>query len=367
MEDYVQHAIRSLHPAFLSHADWVHFPALQDYCHVWDAYASSSSLSSSTYPSSNDRKHHNRPFAVFRLGNGKPIPAGLAGYFYYYAPGGPVPPTAGEIRFRVIPRGPPNLHLFNQSQNLLSDSERGLPWHLPLTTIAARDSYQVYREVLLRDGLVSPELLARAAEMGREVLGERSGGRKAQVVHGFRQPWFIDFGSKVHWWWFMGADKLHTTPPMPNILSWKVGQDRTPSPWLGTALCSFFPDAHPRLRGHRVVKIKVVKLLSPITPNPEFPEELRYLVSAPEAEPREGAFLRRGQPLWQMDVDREGVEKGRREGFGALFANLGLPPLRTDKALRQKVPGEELTSQGGLKGQSSEDREGRRTLRSLVR
>ena len=93
-------------------------------------------------------------------------------------------------------------------------------------------------------------------------------------------------------------------------------------------------------RGHRTVKIKVLKLLSPVTPNPEFPEELRYLVSASEAEPREGAFLRRGQPLWQMVLDGEGVDSARREGFGALFANLGLPPLRTSKALRPKLPGD---------------------------
>ena len=135
----------------------------------------------------------------------------------------------------------------------------------------------------------------------------------------------------------------------------------------GTALCAFMPDHHPRLRGHRTVKIKVLKLLSPVTPNPEFPEELRYLVSAPEAEPREGAFLRRGQPLWQMVLDGEGVDSARREGFGALFANLGLPPLRTSKALRPRLPGDKELERIEKSGErAGEKEEGRRVLRSLV-
>ena len=76
------------------------------------------------------------------------------------------------------------------------------------------------------------DVLARAAAMGRQAMGE---GRKVPVVHSFGQPWFIDFASKVHWWWFMGAERLYPVPPMANVLSWKVGNDRTPSPWLGAS------------------------------------------------------------------------------------------------------------------------------------
>ena len=234
-EHYIQHSIRTLNPAFVTKTDYIQFPVDQDQCYIWDAYASSTPIS--TAPNEPSR----RPFTIVRAGDGRLFPSGLGGYFYYYLPMGPVPPTAGEIRFRCVPDVSPEF--FNQGHDFIANPEHGLPWHLPLTTIATRDSHQVFRNILLNDRLVTGDVLARAAEMNKHLVKARMGGMgaKVPVVHSFGQPWYIDFETRVHWWHFMGADRVHILPPMPNIFSWKVGEDRTPSPWLGA------PAAHPCL------------------------------------------------------------------------------------------------------------------------
>ena len=123
------------------------------------------------------------------------------------------------------------------------------------------------------------------------------------------------------------------------------------------------------------MRAQVLKLLRPVAQNPEFPPELRHLVSAPEAAPREGHLLTHGLPWWQFDVDGENVGRARREGFGALFANTGLPPLRTERALRPRPPGVKEWKEAGMKRSrkegapdgASEENERRRTLQSRVR
>ncbi|PIL28852.1 hypothetical protein GSI_08898 [Ganoderma sinense ZZ0214-1] len=357
---YIQHSIRTLNPAFVTQAEYVQFPEAQDHCYIWDAYATSTPLSTDT----NDPSHR-RPFSIVRASDTKQFPAGLGGYFYYYLPAGPVPPTAGEIRFRCVPFRSPEF--FNQGHDFVADPDRGLPWHLPLTTIATRDSHQVFRNILLSDRLITPNILARAAEMGKALSKARTAGAKVPVLHSFGQPWYFDFETRVNWWHFMGVDKVHILRPMPNILTWKVGSDRTPSPWLGAALCVFKPDHLPTLRGRRVVRAKVLKILRPVAQNPEFPPELRYLVDAPAAvPPRAGDILHHGVPFWQFDVDGDNVDHARRAGFGALFANTGLPALRTERALRPRAPGVKEWERG--RGVEVEEDEGwKRTLRSRVR
>lgn len=122
------------------------------------------------------------------------------------------------------------------------------------------------------------------------------------------------------------------------------------------------------------MRAQVLKLLRPVAQNPEFPPELRYLVSAPEAAPREGQLLTHGLPWWQFDVDGENVRRARREGFGALFANAGLPPLRTERALRPRPPGMRELEMAGMRRSRKEgasegvnEENERRTLQSRVR
>ena len=98
--------------------------------------------------------------------------------------------------------------------------------------------------------------------------------------------------------------------------------------------------SHPYAPVHRVVKIRVLKLLTPVTPNPAFPAELRYLVEDSRSRPREGVTLRRGAHPWTIDLDDGGTYDKARQAFAALFANAGLPPLRVNRPLRPRAPGE---------------------------
>ncbi|RDX45487.1 hypothetical protein OH76DRAFT_1357790 [Lentinus brumalis] len=318
---YVQASIKTLNPHYLTEADYIHLPSEQEYVFVWDALARSTTVQVSA-------KVNRRPCATFRPGKSPmTFPAGLAGYLYYWVPATPAPPTAGEIRFRRM--FTPSPLAFNNGQDLLSAN--GLPWRLQLPTIATFDLYQVYRDILLRDGLVSKETFAIAADMGRQ---RKTWDVESQgLVHSFGQPWYLDLGSKVHWWQFMGERDLFKSAPLPNVLSFKTGDTRLPSPWLGKALCKFVRDEHPRHEEHRVVNIKYHQILQ-LQPNPEFPVELRDIVK----EPKVNTHLRRGLHPWQLDLDA--CPSALRQGFHVLFANSRLPPLRTSRSLRSKPVGE---------------------------
>ena len=318
---YVQASIKTLRPENLTEDDYIHLPTEQEYVFVWDALARSTTVHVT-------RKANRRPCATFRPGKTSlTFPAGLSGFLYYWTPFTSAPTTAGEIRFRRT--FSPSPLSFNSGRDLLSAN--GLPWRLQLPTIATFDLYQVYRDLLLRDGLVSRETFAIAADMGRQ---RKAWGIESQgLVHSFHQPWCIDLGSKVHWWQFMGERDLFKSIPLPNVLSTKIGGERVPSPWRGRALCKFVPDEHPRHQGGQVVNIKYHKVLE-LKPNPDFPDDLRYVVQ----EPKIGALLKRGPHPWQLDIDNS--PRTLREGFHVLFANARLPPLRDSRSLRSKPVGE---------------------------
>lgn len=205
----------------MTDADFIHFPTEQQYAHIWDAFGSSDLTDIS--------EHGKRPYTYFRPGKMQTFPAGLQGFLYYYMQHGPAPAIAGEIRFRVTHGSSPIG--FNNGYDL--KSAHGLPWRLELLTIAAYPDFNVFRDILLRDELVSEQTMILAATLGRE---RRTWASATSLVHSFGQPWYLDLGSRTHWWHFMGADRLQPMQPFSNILSWKTGEHRLPSPWLGASI-----------------------------------------------------------------------------------------------------------------------------------
>ncbi|KAI0677778.1 hypothetical protein C8Q78DRAFT_1004392 [Trametes maxima] len=364
LSEYVQPLIRTLRPEELSESDHVYLPVDQHDCYLWDALSPArpgDRPPPPSAPSSSSSAKEHRPFATFRFNERQPFPAGLSGFFYYYTPPGPAPPAAGELRFRqTFDRSPYGW----QSGTDLS-SAHGLPWRIQLPTIAAFPQHAPIRNILLRDRLLSPEDLRVAAEMGRT----RSRRREiAPLIHSFYQPFFLDFASPIHWWHFMGPDRIHFTRPMANILSIKQGPHRLPSPWLGGAICAFIPSQRrfPTGSPKRIINVRILRLVSPSVsspphdtdadtdtspdastdtpdsstdlsstpsssstssptpiPNPAFPEHLRPLVPTP---PRAGDVIRRGKLPWSLDLDA--CAPWRATGFNVLFDNRELPRLR---------------------------------------
>ncbi|KAI0650971.1 hypothetical protein C8Q79DRAFT_1084815 [Trametes meyenii] len=363
LSEYVQPLIRTFRPEHLSEADHVHFPVDQHYCYLWDALSPARPSDRPPSPRAASSKEH-RPFASFRFNDHQPFPAGLGGFFYYYTPPGPAPPAAGELRFRKTYDNNP----YGWQGGVDLPSAHGLPWRIQLPTLAAFHQHAPIRNVLLRDRLVSPEDLDVAAQMGEERASRRE---TAPLIHSFHQPFFLDFGSSIHWWHFMGPDRIHFTRPMANILSIKHGPHRLPSPWLGGAICAFIPSQRrfQTPTPKRIISVRILRLLPPsapssshdtrvpassldtttsppdadspdsidsslfaspapssepvVIPNPAFPAHLRGLVPTP---PRAGDVIRRGKLPWSLDLDA--CEPWRADGFRVLFDNRSLPRLR---------------------------------------
>lgn len=85
------------------------------------------------------------------------LPHETKGWLYYYRPPSR-PPTAGEVRFRLLP--PTGKFNFASGTDLSLRSGR-LPYAIRLMDIATRINYRMLANVLLRDQLVSQDLLER--------------------------------------------------------------------------------------------------------------------------------------------------------------------------------------------------------------
>ncbi|KAI0328803.1 hypothetical protein GY45DRAFT_1254107 [Cubamyces sp. BRFM 1775] len=314
--NYVQPTIRTLRSEALSPSDHVLFSADQEYCFVWDALATQSSPSD---PATEDTKP---PLATIRYSTaGTHFPAGLQGFFYYYNYAGPAPRTSGEIRFRKTYSSDPSS--FSSGKDL--EATHGLPWRLQLLTIAAFDKHRALRDILLRDGLVDEETMKIAAEMGTARAQRKE---TIPLIHTFRQPFYLDFASPLHWWNFMDSQRLHFSRPMANITSIKLHGERMPPPWLGSAICTFVKSKSPYHQNSRVINVAVLSIVDPVQRNPDFPEDLYELAPTP---PRPKSILRRGTRVWALDLDD--CDPQRSEGFHVLFENEKLPPLRTGRIL----------------------------------
>ncbi|TBU54997.1 hypothetical protein BD310DRAFT_718106 [Dichomitus squalens] len=92
------------------------------------------------------------------------FPPNTAGFLYYHTP--PYsPPLAGEVRFRITPS--PDTASLSEGNDLLT--EYGIPWKIPLLHMTDKKGYTGLQTLLLRDGLVTPQLLDIATSISKSV------------------------------------------------------------------------------------------------------------------------------------------------------------------------------------------------------
>jgi hypothetical protein len=93
---------------------------------------------------------YRRAMMTYSPRNPQPFPPGSRGFLYYTAPPG-LPPTAGEIRFRITPSSSPTS--FHQGSDLLGPF--GMPWRVQVFSRASSSSWGTLFESLLRDGQIT--------------------------------------------------------------------------------------------------------------------------------------------------------------------------------------------------------------------
>jgi len=138
------------------------------------------------------------------------FPEGTRGFLYYNSPKAGVPPAAGELRFRLMPRNLPAVS-FVQGSDLQVETD--IPWHIPLLAMVERSEcvregrhYQSIRQLLLDDGFVTPALLKTyAAMLNTNIKHPQRGSR---IIHSFGQLFHIKFDAVLFDFFILSINQL---------------------------------------------------------------------------------------------------------------------------------------------------------------
>ncbi|KAJ7726847.1 hypothetical protein DFH07DRAFT_970376 [Mycena maculata] len=180
--------------------------------------------------------------------------------FFYFGPRLGLPALAASLRFRCTPTAHPSS--FDDGHDLLLPN--GLPWQW-LPAQAAVATFPVLRDQLVREGHLTPDALAK----WRKRLGWVEGSKTRRVnpsdfLFALHQPFAIDF-SRTLCLAIVGEHKLY------HMQSAYIFADNSEKAhryqFKGSALAHF--ERSPTVP--HILHLRIVRLLSPITPSGAFP------------------------------------------------------------------------------------------------
>ncbi|KAJ6474432.1 hypothetical protein C8R47DRAFT_709162 [Mycena vitilis] len=203
------------------------------------------------------REGESASFEYIRRGlNPHPFPPGAAGFLYYHKHPHAAP-LEGSIRLRVTDDSSPSS--FSHGQDLCLPS--GFPWQLIMPQIACRVRYQKLGAQLVRENLATSAQLLQCIALYRN----------ARLIHPtatlFRldQEFPVDFSGTVH---LTAVGKVRHMIRLSMIFkAHAVKGTRSVffAPWTGSAIVRFEASTNPAHAGRRVVHLRIVKILTPVT------------------------------------------------------------------------------------------------------
>jgi len=136
------------------------------------------------------------------------FPKGTRGFLYYHPPDPGAPPAAGHVRFRLTPGNDPAT--FIQGSDLLIPN--GSPWGTSLLVMAGETlrgspNYQLIRQHLINDGLVTPCLLETCTTM-MKATGRHIPRRGSRIIHSFGQLFCVDFDREKFYFFTLTMNQL---------------------------------------------------------------------------------------------------------------------------------------------------------------
>ncbi|KAJ7607611.1 hypothetical protein DFH06DRAFT_1486465 [Mycena polygramma] len=158
----------------------------------------------------------------------------------------------GSIRLRVTPSGAPSS--FFSGQDLCLPS--GIPWRIILPQIALRKDLAHIRDQLLRENLVTLEQLSRC----RRLFAKSTHIFPPTTIFRLDQDFPLELSTPQHI--TAVGKRLHTL----RVNFFEAGVDKkTLFPWTGSAIVRFEPSTSPQHTGRRVVTLRIVKLITPVS------------------------------------------------------------------------------------------------------
>ncbi|KAA1473671.1 hypothetical protein DENSPDRAFT_286466 [Dentipellis sp. KUC8613] len=199
-----------------------------------------------------------------------PFPPQTQGFFYYIQI---QPGVLGEVRFRIVPDGDPAG--FAAGKDLCSAPDT--PWTISTKVIATSAFAEPLHQILLRDGLVTTDMLADARKHFSARYTDHD-WEHASLVSGLGQPFPVDFHVK-RW-------------PVTVSAGWDRYRCKIANAWgqrdpifRGSAICCFEGSRLPNDPRSPTLVIRVLKILRPVVPLIPLPPE-----RAADA-PKEGALI----------------------------------------------------------------------------
>ncbi|GLB38722.1 hypothetical protein LshimejAT787_0505870 [Lyophyllum shimeji] len=182
-----------------------------------------------------------------------PFPPNARGFLYYHHDP-ELPPTTGEIRFRVTPDN--DVAGFECGKDLVGLN--GSPWAMGLLTLT-KTSFEPFRRRLVEDGLFEPALMQKLVERWkgkRRLLNPHD-----RAVHYLEQPFTarLPQGLRI---------SIVTPDGIGSARHELIFKDRRAHvnavPYSGRVLLRFERSRLPEHTGTRSVVIRVLKILEPI-------------------------------------------------------------------------------------------------------
>jgi len=193
---YKQPLIQTLDPSKLRPSDFVDMSGNR---HTTTVYTPDSNfIVPAYYPATKESKY-------------RPFPRHTCGFFYYHSPSN-LPPTAGELRFRITHTSDPTS--FADGQDLQRRSST--PWGISLIRIASLDSLMGLRELLVSEQLVAQTLMEKCYSMissgdSKSLMGSATSGR-GTYLHSLDQSFIIWFGEPHTRLFAVGKGKILNIP-----------------------------------------------------------------------------------------------------------------------------------------------------------
>ncbi|KIM74149.1 hypothetical protein PILCRDRAFT_826517 [Piloderma croceum F 1598] len=178
------------------------------------------------------------------------FPPGSQGFFYYHTPMPDVPALAGEVRFRLTNGNDPALFLSGVDLIKLD----GTPWCIPLLRAATGvTGYQYLRQMLVKDGLVTPALLERC-----DTISEGRASSHNRFIHSLGQLFGVDF-HKFDTRLYTCHNDVYQHVIIQRLFADCSNKKAFP-PYRGTALCRFERSS----QRSRTIVMRVVRITSPV-------------------------------------------------------------------------------------------------------
>ncbi|RDB29707.1 hypothetical protein Hypma_013780 [Hypsizygus marmoreus] len=197
--------------------------------------------------------------SYYRNGTGSRFPENSHGFLYYHHDPR-LPPTSGAVRFRLTP----NAHAssFSGGTDLMLPDGRG-PWAIWLATIASAAKFLGLKQLLISDGLVTPELVEHCRKLVTGISGSSVSRLYRHMLFTLEQPWVLDLATLPS---FSVMGPLHIEGAQIGFTKVQSIErsERIFFAYSGRCMVRFERSLAPEHAGKRVAVIRVLEILTPI-------------------------------------------------------------------------------------------------------